>query len=43
MKIAQMPVKIINHRESTVNVLSDAPKMVRDIVKMKKRIKKAKI
>ena len=43
MKIAEMPVKIINHRESTVNVLSDAPKMVRDILKMKKRIKKAKI
>lgn len=43
MRIAEMPVKIINHRESTVNVLSDAPKMVRDILKMKKRIKKAKI
>ena len=43
MKIAQMPVKIINHRESTVNVMRDAPKMVRDILKMKKRIKKAKI
>ncbi len=43
MKIAEMPVKIINHRESTVNVMRDAPKMVRDILKMKKRIKKAKI
>ena len=43
MKIAEMPVKIINHRESTVNVMRDAPKMVRDIVKMKNRIKKAKI
>ena len=37
MKIAQMPVKIINHRESTVNVMRDAPKMVRDILKMKKQ------
>ena len=43
MRIAEMPVKIINHRESTVNVMRDAPKMVRDILKMKKRIKKAKI
>ncbi|MBR3878746.1 MAG: glycosyltransferase [Clostridia bacterium] len=43
MKIAEMPVKIINHRESTVNVMRDAPKMVRDIIKMKNRIKKAKI
>ena len=43
MKVAEMPVKIINHRESTVNVMRDAPKMVKDIFKMKKRIKKAKI
>ena len=43
MKIAEMPVKIINHRESTVNVMRDAPKMVKDIIKMKNRIKKAKI
>jgi dolichyl-phosphate beta-glucosyltransferase len=42
-KFAQMPVKIINHRESKVNVLRDSFKMVRDILKMKKRIKKAKI
>ena len=43
MKIVEMPVKIINHRESKVNVLRDSFKMVRDILKMKKRIKKAKI
>ena len=43
IKIVEMPVKIINHRESKVNVLKDAFKMVRDILKMKKRIKKAKI
>ena len=42
-KISEMPVKIINHRESKVNVLRDSFKMVRDILKMKKRIKKAKI
>lgn len=43
MKIKEMPVKIINHRESKVSVMRDAFKMVRDILKMKKRIKKAKI
>ena len=38
-KIAEMPVKIINHRESTVNLLQDATKMIRDVRTMKKRIK----
>lgn len=43
MRIVEMPVKIINHRESKVSVLRDSFKMVRDIIKMKKRIKKSKI
>lgn len=38
----QMPVKIINHRESKVNVLKDSFKMVSDVRKMKKRIKNIK-
>ncbi len=38
-KIAEMPVKIINHRESTVNLVKDATRMIRDVRKMKKRIK----
>ena len=41
--IAEMPVKIINHRESTVHVLRDSVKMLRDVRKMKKRIKKQEI
>ena len=41
--IVETPVKIINHRESKVNVLRDTFKMLKDLVKMKKRIKKAKI
>ena len=41
--IREMPVKVINHRESKVNVLSDAPKMLRDLHNMKKRIKNAPI
>ena len=43
MKIVEMPVKIINHRESTVHVFRDSFKMIKDLLKMRKRIKKAKI
>lgn len=39
-KIVEMPVKIINHRESTVHILRDTFKMLGDLRKMKKRIKK---
>jgi dolichyl-phosphate beta-glucosyltransferase len=42
-KFAQMPVKIINHRESKVNVVKDAFRMMNDVSKMKKRIKKMDI
>ncbi|MBQ8746518.1 MAG: glycosyltransferase [Clostridia bacterium] len=38
--IAEMPVKIINHRESTVHVVRDSVKMLRDLAKIKKRVKK---
>ena len=41
--IKEIPVKIINHRESTVHVLSDSFKMLRDVRRMKKRIKKQEI
>ena len=43
MKISEMPVKIINHRESTVNVFRDSFKMIGDVRRMKKRIKSAQI
>lgn len=39
-KIIELPVKIVNHRESTVNVIKDTFKMLGDLRKMKKRIKK---
>lgn len=39
-KFDQMPVKIINHRESKVNVVKDAFRMMGDVRKMKKRIRK---
>ena len=42
-KITEMPVKIINHRESTVHIVRDSIKMLRDVRNMKKRIKKQQI
>ncbi len=36
MKIVEMPVKVINHRESKVRVLSDSFKMLSDIQRIKK-------
>lgn len=41
--IEEMPVKIVNHRESKVNVVTDSVKMLKDINKMKKRIKTQEI
>lgn len=45
MKIAEFPVKVINHRESAskVNPVRDAIKMIKDVRKIKKRIRKIKI
>ncbi len=40
MKTDETPVKIINHRASTVNVFSDTFKMLSDLRKIKKRVKK---
>lgn len=39
-KIKEIPVRVINHGDSKVNVLRDSLKMIRDIMKMKKRISK---
>ena len=38
----EMPVKVINHRESKVRLVRDTVRMLKDLKKMKKRIKKAK-
>ena len=37
--ISEMPVKIVNHRESKVSVLSDSFKMLGDLLRIKKMIK----
>ena len=43
LKISELPVKIINHRESKINVVGDTFKMLGDLRRMKKRIKKQSI
>ncbi len=40
-KVAEIPVKVLNHRESKVNVLKDAVKMISDIRKIKRNVKKS--
>ena len=39
-KIVEIPVKIINHRESKVNIIKDTFKMISDLRRIKKRVKK---
>lgn len=43
ISIYELPAMIINHRESKVNVLRDAPKMAKEMIKIKKRVEKLKI
>ena len=38
--LAELPVRIINHRESKIHVVRDAFKMMSDVRKIKKRVKK---
>ncbi len=42
-KFTEMPVKVINHRESKISLVRDTFRMLRDLRKMKKRIKKATV
>jgi dolichyl-phosphate beta-glucosyltransferase len=39
-KIKEIPVKVINHNDSKINIVRDSVKMLRDILQMKKRISK---
>lgn len=43
MIITEIPVKIINHRESKVSIVKDTLRMLRDLRKMKKRISRAQL
>jgi dolichyl-phosphate beta-glucosyltransferase len=40
LKIYELPAKIVNHRESKINIVKDAIKMMREIAIIKKRIAK---
>ena len=40
-KIVEIPVRVINHGESKVHVIKDTIRMLKDLRKMKKRIKKS--
>lgn len=37
--IKEMPVKVINHRESKINLIKDSVKMMNDVRKIRKRVK----
>ncbi len=43
MTIREIPVRVINHGESKVHVIKDTFRMLRDLRRMKKRIKKASV
>ena len=40
-RIAEMPVKIINHRESKIHIIRDTLKMLRDLTRIRKDVKKS--
>ena len=43
LSIYEMPAMIINHRESKVSILRDAPRMLKEAFKIKKRVRNLKI
>ncbi len=42
-KIVEIPVKIINHRESKVNIIKDTIRMLSDLRRIKKRVRKLEL
>ena len=38
--IDEMPVKIINHRASTVHLFRDSARMLRDMIRIKRRVRR---
>ena len=40
MKVSEMPVRIVNHRESSVHVVRDSFSMFKDMLKIKRRVSK---
>ncbi len=42
-RVAEMPVKIVNHRASTVHIVRDSVRMLRDIARIKKHVRNTEI
>jgi dolichyl-phosphate beta-glucosyltransferase len=42
LKVTEIPVRIINHRGSKVNIIRDSLRMARDVMRIKKRLKGAR-
>ncbi len=40
LEITEMPVRIINHRESKVSLVRDATRMMKDLIRIRKNVKK---
>lgn len=40
-RVAEIPVRVINHRESKIRLLRDTVRMLRDLRRIKRRVKKA--
>ena len=43
ISIAEMPVRIINHRESSIHVVRDTLRMLRDLRRIKKSVRRAEL
>ncbi|MBP3369301.1 MAG: glycosyltransferase [Clostridia bacterium] len=39
-RICELPVKVINHRDSSVHIVRDSLKMLKDIISIRKRVKR---
>lgn len=43
MRFVELPVKVVNHRDSKVNLLADALKMLCELLRIKKRVRRLEI
>ena len=39
MRFAELPVKVVNHRDSKINLFADALRMLRELLRIKKRVR----
>ena len=43
ISIVEMPVRIVNHRESSIHIIRDTLRMLRDLRRIKKSVRRAQI